>query len=273
MVPKFQLRRVIPMPSPNSLSDTTPPGGPRDELARIVGQIRDVLALQDYHVAAQLVEANIAAVWFGFDPADLTGVLRRIAHHVGNEAPLLVAAYEILTASSRDETNAPALLERLNLHDTRQLFVLAMFRMRDYRLHGHTSLAIQQADFIEEYLEILRPELSPRGGWLLQGAVEVATTAILAGDFPRALTSLMSAQMQPAAPAYTFLEREAFVKSALIHATFGNASTAQSLLTRSAQGATDFKLEGSHRGHAFCLRKHPVRPRTNARGGRSSRRH
>src|SRR5699024_8743494 len=110
-----------------------------------------------------------------------------------------------------------------------------MFRMSDFRVHGMISRALGQADVIEAYLSDIRLSLNPRGGWLLQAPVQIGITAMLAGDFSRALTSLMHAQLRPANPKFVFLEREALVKSALIHATFGNAATATGLLTRATQ--------------------------------------
>ena len=40
-----------------------------DKLAQFVQQVEDALAQQDYATAASLVEENIAATWFGFEPA------------------------------------------------------------------------------------------------------------------------------------------------------------------------------------------------------------
>lgn len=221
------------MPGLDQLFTGEPEGRSDDELAGIVRLIEDAIDRNDFHAAATLVEENIAATWFGFHPSELPRILGRIAQRVGTSAPLLTAAYNILTATTAGEANTQTLRDGLNREDPRQLFVLAMFRMGNYRSHGQTTKAMAQADLIETYLAQMRPGLNPRGGWLLQGALQVADTAILAGDFTRALTALSLAQMRSADAAYAFLERDAFVKSALIHAAFGNSFTAQSLLKRS----------------------------------------
>ena len=206
-----------------------------DKLAQFVQQVEDVLAQQDYAAAASLVEENIAATWFGFEPARTSEILKLLTEEVGEAAPLVTAAYRILSASQAGLTNTQALQDQLDSEDPKQMFVLAMFRMSDFRVHGMISRALEQADVIETHLAKMRPRLNPSGGWLLQAPVQIGITAMLAGDFSRALTSLMPAQLRPANPKFVFLEREALAKSALIHATFGNAATATGLLTRAAQ--------------------------------------
>src|SRR5699024_12314036 len=60
-------------------------------------------------------------------------------------------------------------------------------------------------------------------------------SAILSGNFTRALAAFTQAQMHTAMPKFTFLLRDALVKSGLIHAAFGEIDTTQSLLERSEQ--------------------------------------
>lgn len=205
---------------------------PKDDLARLVVDIERALEQRNYARAAQLVQGNIAAAWFSFPTAQLTEILGRLVRNLQEPPPFVAAAYRILTASSADLTNTHGLVESLDSDDPAQMFVLAMFRMSDYRIHGHITEGLEQVDTAEHYLSQLRSGLDPRGGWLLNAAVQMGTTAMLAGDFTRALSSLMRAQMLPAIPMFRFLQREAIVKSALIHACFGNAATADGLLKR-----------------------------------------
>ena len=206
-----------------------------DELTAFVRRVEDALAIRDYAAAASLIEENLAATWFGFEPARTSEILKLLTHEVGDAAPRMAAAYRILSAAQAGHPNTQALQDKLDMDDPQQMFVLSMFRMSDYRVHGMIHRALEQADMIDVYLAQMRPALTPRGGWLLQAPVQIGITAMLAGDFPRALTALMQAQLRPANPKFVFLEREALVKSALIHASFGNATTATGLLTRANQ--------------------------------------
>lgn len=208
------------------------PASPEDDLARLVADIERALEQRHYARAAQLVHTNIAASFFGFPTAQFTEILGRLVRNLQEPPTFVSAAYRILTASSADLAHTNGLMESLDSDDPAQMFVLAMFRMSDFRIHGHITEALEQVDTAEHYLSQLRAGLDSRGGWLLHSAVQMGTTAMLAGDFTRALSSLRRAQMLPAIPMFTFLQREAIVKSALIHACFGNAATADGLLKR-----------------------------------------
>ena len=206
-----------------------------DGLARFVQSVEDALAQQDYALAASLVEENLAATWFGFARERTAEILQLLAHEVGDAAPVARAAYSILSASQAGIMNTKDLQDVLDHNDPKQMFVLSMFRMNYYRIHGLTNRALEQAEMLEVYLNEMRPTLNARDGWFLLAPVQIGITATLAGDFSRALTSLMQAQLRPANPYFVFLEREALAQSALIHATFGNAATASGLLTRATQ--------------------------------------
>ncbi len=204
----------------------------QDELAQFVQEVETLLAGEDYRGAAKLIEENIAAAWYGFHPARSAEILDILIHEVGEAFPLVMAAYKILAASNAGHANTQAIQDAIDADDPKQMFVLAMFRMADYRMHGRIHRALEQADTIESYLAQMQPELTPRSGWLLQAPVQIGITAMLAGDLPRALTAFMQAHLRPAQSRFVFLEREALIKTALIHAAFGNTATANGLLTR-----------------------------------------
>ncbi|GAA4106465.1 helix-turn-helix transcriptional regulator [Enteractinococcus coprophilus] len=208
---------------------------PIDGLAQFVQRVEQALAQQDYALATSLIEGNFAATWFGFARERAAEILELLAYKVGDAAPLTNAAYKILVASHAGHTNTQALQATFDENDPKQMFAVAMFRMSDYRIHGMTDRALEQADMLENYLSKMHPTLNARDGLLSQTPVQIGITATLAGDFSRALTSLMQAQLRPANSYFVFLEREALVQSALIHATFGNAATASGLLTRATQ--------------------------------------
>ena len=204
----------------------------KDELALLADAIEHAIDNGELKRAAGLIEKNMAATWYALPPAKTRDVLGILIKGLDAPPPLLSAAHKILIASAADLANTQELMDSLDADDPRQMFVLSMFRMRDFRLHGHTVEALEQADSAEHHIAQLRPGVDPRSGWLLQSTLEIGITAMLAGDFTRALSSFMKAQMYSAPPEFAFLERDAIVKSALIHACFGNASTAKGLIRR-----------------------------------------
>ena len=207
----------------------------KDELALLVEAIESALARRDYREAASLIEQNLAATWFGFPTHRTSEVLGLIVSKLERPPPLLVATHKIMTAPGSDLSNTAPLLENLDTDDPGQMLALAMFRMADYRFHGRTTEASEQIDTAEANLAQLRDKLPRQSHWPQHAAVQIGNTAMLGGDFTKALASFMRAQMLPPSSRFGFLEREAIVKSALIHACFGNATTADGLLKRTGR--------------------------------------
>ena len=210
------------------LNSKVPPE--KDELALVVESIERAVERRDFNQAASLMNESVAAAWFGLPPHRITEILEQIVRNMERPPPFIAAAYNILTASTATLDNTKILMDSFDADDPRQMFALAMYRIGDFRFHGYTTKAMEQVDSAEAYLQQLRT--TTPSVWRLHAAVHIGSTAMLAGDFTRALSSLMRAQMLPASPRFAFLEREAIVKSALIHACFGNTTTADGLLKR-----------------------------------------
>lgn len=204
----------------------------RDDLAILIADIETLIADENFDDAADLLDANIAAVWFGMQPARIADVLETLLSNLPSPAPLLIAAHRILTATTMDRLDSRELVSKIDTDDPQQMFVLAMFRMSDLRMQGRAVEALAQSDVLEEQLGRMRFLLDPRGGWRLQSALQIGISAMLAGDFTKALAVFTEIQLHPPTARYAYLTRDALVKSALIHACFGNATTAKAFLER-----------------------------------------
>lgn len=136
----------------------------KDQLAVLADTIEHAISQGDFERAANLMENNMAATWYALPPAKSKDILGVLVSGLDNTPPLLSAAHNILTASSADLANTQQLMESFDADDPRQMFVLSMFRMRDFRLHGRTVEALEQADSAEHHINQLRPGLDPRSG-------------------------------------------------------------------------------------------------------------
>lgn len=203
-----------------------------DDLAILIANIEAAISNEHFDDAAHLLEDNIAAAWFGMQPARMADMLHTLVSKMSSPPILLVAAHRILSASRAGRLDNGELLSRIDSDDPQQLFVLAMFRMNEYRMQGRAIEALAQGDIMEELLGNMKFVLDPKGGWRLQAAVQTGISAMMAGDFTRALTAFTQVQLHPATPKYSYLTRDALVKSALIHACFGNATTAKAFVER-----------------------------------------
>lgn len=208
------------------------PLGDYDALSRFVEQVEHCLEQGDLPEVAKLLESDMASAWYGFEPAKTAEMLQQISAQLDSSKPILNAVMRLLTATSAGQFDEQEYLSTVDSDDPHEMFMLSIFRMADLRLHGRTVEALEQADNLEAYLGKMRLLLDPQDGAELQTVIQIGISAMLAGDFTRALTSFMHGQMLSLIPRYAFLTRDALVKSAVIHACFGNSTTARSLLQR-----------------------------------------
>ncbi len=218
------------MPEHTNPSRATP--GERNELAHFVEQVEQYIREENLPEAAKLLETDILAGWYGIEPARTAEILQLILTEIDSSTPLLKAVTSLLTATSVGQFDSQEYLATVDSDDPHEMFTLSIFRMADLRLHGRPVGALEQGDNLEEYLGKMRLLLDPQDGAELHTIVQIGISAMLAGDFTRALTSFTHAQMLSPIPRYAFLTRDALVKSAVIHACFGNSTTARSLLQR-----------------------------------------
>src|SRR5690625_900141 len=214
-----------------------------DELAGITHEIEQTLQRNDLTRAAWRREQDLGGTWYGFPPHRTSEILRQVVDNVEVVPPQLATMHKILTSSRAELNNTEALVEALDADNHEHMFALAMFRMVDHRMHGRMVSALEQLESVEAHLAPMQTANQSQKEWLLHAALQIGITAMLAGDFTKALASFMQAQMLPTVPKFPFLQREAIVKSALIHACFGNTATADGLVKRTS---------GSRRSSSWC---------------------
>ena len=93
----------------------------KDDLALLVEAIEDALERHDYSRAAELIEQNLAATWFGFPTHRTAEILGLIARNLERPPPLLVVTHKIMTAASPDLSNTEPLMEALDAEDPGQM--------------------------------------------------------------------------------------------------------------------------------------------------------
>ena len=204
----------------------------QDELALHAERIETAIDDEDFHGVIALIETDPAATWYGLPPTRTTEILQLLLRTVSPESRLLQIARLFYNRNSSGGFDSPEFLASLNFDDPREVYMLSLLRLGEFRLAGRTKDALEQATVMEQQLGRMQPLLDSYDGWALQTAVQIGVTAMLAGDFTRALTNFTRAQMHVPVPNFAFLTRDALAKSALVHACFGNLTTARSLLQR-----------------------------------------
>lgn len=145
----------------------------------------------------------------------------------------LTTLHRVLTNPDLESLASPPIIEPEGYEPQAEYF-LAVFRMSVLRAQGLHKDAVQQAAAMREHQGRLVSVFDRHGGWALHGSVQLGISAMLAGDFRRAVAAFTEAQLHVEVPAFAFLTRDALVKSALIQASFGDPYQAEALLVRAA---------------------------------------
>lgn len=205
----------------------------RDELAQIATEIEQAVAEERYNDALTILQEDFTGVWFAISPSRTVEILQILSTHATNATPIVAAARQAFVTDQTGTADSPDVLASVDFSNPMELYALTMLRLSDYRLKGRTHEGLEQSFQLEHHLGLMQPLLDSSDGWILHTAVQIGVSAMLAGNFTQALTHFTRAQMHVPVPKFAFLTRDALAKAALIHACFGNTTTARSLLQRS----------------------------------------
>jgi len=201
-------------------------------LALFVAEIEHAIEQGNFTKAEQLIEDNAAAAWFGLPPTRTYKIVQLLSSKHPTPGSIVSAASKLLDSSTRNHLDSPGYLAYIDTTNDQQLFMLAIMRMSELRIRGCVGEAFEQAENALQYLQKTRSMIDVEDGWALQTLVQVGVSAMLVGDFRRALAAFTQAQLHKPLPKFAFLTRDALIKSALLHASFGNTTSAVALLNR-----------------------------------------
>lgn len=204
----------------------------QDELSLYAQNIETALDRRDFSTVLDLIEQDWACAWFSLGPTKAPEIFHRLPREALEDRFILRTVQDMLMTNSFDTVDSSAFLSEVDFRNPRQTHWVNILRGGVYRLVGRTTEALEQFKLVEQQLGQVQTLISSPGGWELHITVQVGVSAMLTGDFTQALTSFTRAQMHAPIPKYAFLTRDALAKSALIHASFGNTTTAKSLLRR-----------------------------------------
>src|SRR5690625_3837188 len=204
----------------------------KDALALFAVQIENAIKQGDFGEAEQLIEDNAATAWFSLPPARTFEIIQLLGSKQTTPGSIVSAVAKLLETSNQDHLDSQVYLANIDTTDDQQLFMLAILRMSALRIRGYVREALEQAENALQHLQKTRSMIDLEDGWALQTLVQVGVSAMLVGNFTRALAAFTQAQLHTPLPKFAFLTRDALSKSALLHASFGNTTSAVALLNR-----------------------------------------
>ncbi|MGO3151077.1 MAG: LuxR C-terminal-related transcriptional regulator [Galactobacter sp.] len=202
-----------------------------ERIDRILDSVQAAFDSGDSALFIKLLERNFLECWFGIQPADLTRMLRVAFQDGARGTGKAESLYSFLGAAEGElPPGAPTLEDVPPDVQTGIASVSDLFKLR---LSGRIREAMEVFDHAQDGLMAINPLFSSDGGWELVLLLQGGVTAMLDGDFARAVQLFTTVQSKPFQPLLGFIVRDAYVKMALVHAAFGDQSAARTALAQS----------------------------------------
>lgn len=208
------------------------PGAASVPAPRVIAEIEAAFDAGSLGRVADLIEHDFLASWAYLPPSRFVEILAVLLRSSDMTNPLVRTIGAMLFAEEIGEPFSPPFAQT---RDTAARYglpakQLAMIgRMFGLRLRGRP---VESAAISDELARLVAPApiLDPHRGWALFIAVQHGVTAMLAGEFSKALAHFTDARLQSPHPSLGFLVRGACAKSAMIEAIFGDEQKAALLL-------------------------------------------
>ncbi|GAA2045532.1 hypothetical protein GCM10009720_28010 [Yaniella flava] len=197
-----------------------------------VEKVEHLVASEDYVTAGQLVSDDPTSAWFGFRTDRLYAIVDVLMSQLSDPGHFLTTVHAVMSNPDPDLLFSQDVVVGSEEYNPRQQYFLAVIRMSAFRSVGLHKDAVEQAEAMRLQQGRLVSVFDRHGGWALSTSVQLGISAMLAGNFHRAVAAFTEAQLHVEVPAFAFLTRDALVKSALIQASFGDPYQAETLLAR-----------------------------------------
>ena len=201
-------------------------------LESFVEKVEDLVTNEDYTTVGQLVSDDPLTAWFGFRPDRLYAIVDLLMSQLSEPGHFLTIMHVAMSNPDPDLLFSQDVVVRSEEYNPRQQNLLAVIRMSAFRSVGLHKDALEQAEAMRLQQGRLVSVFDRHGGWALSTSVQLGISAMLAGEFHRAVAAFTEAQLHVEVPAFAFLTRDALVKAALLQASFGDTYQAETLLAR-----------------------------------------
>lgn len=205
------------------------------ELDELRAQVERDFGAGDHERVLALISVQGPAIWYGLRPERFRAILETVIRSGSDSNALAEKLRLFVTAGDRDQFPLEMIPALLGENDPALAFMGRMARMLDLRLRGHADVAVAALDELSDQALSIHPLFDTRAGWQLLLSLQCGITAMLAGSFSQALVYFSAAQTHVLVPTLVFLNRDAHVKTALIHVFFGDIEQARAALEDASQ--------------------------------------
>lgn len=201
-----------------------------DALQVRVDSVEAAIKAGEFSTAMRLISENLAETWYSFRPERLRVILVSIIDAGADDAGLARALHSVVAPGQGQRLSGAEVSHALTRTDAPVESISQLARAFELRLRGRAGDALRILDTLDRQIHDVQTLFDTRGGWDLLISLQCGITAMLAGEFKRALTYFTFAQLHPVVPSLAFLTRDAYVSAAMVHGAFGDSSDARNAL-------------------------------------------
>ena len=212
-------------------NDDPPRPGPID-VAPAVRAFERHYVQREYADAREIFNLNTLILWYNIPIETLALMLDDIvtADPLTQDEAL---GFQVFLSSAKEQRFfEPRSLRTMNDTSSPSALMMRFGYLLDLRLRGHVTEALSLFDVLRGELAIIQPFTDRRNSWPQFLSLQQGITAMLAGDFQRALNHFTETLARSVTPGLEVLHRNAIIRSALLEAAFGNPQAAQLLYDR-----------------------------------------
>lgn len=182
--------------------------------------------------ARTIFNQNTLIIWYAFRVEILAKMLDDI---IGANPKVQDSAlgFQVFLASALEQRFFESAVFSTMKETTDPAAIMMRFGyLLDLRMRGYPVEALSLFDVLRGDFAIIHPFTDRRNSWPQFLALQQGITAMLAGQFPRALQHFSECLARSVTPGLEILHRNALTRSALIESAFGDAHTAKMLIAR-----------------------------------------
>ena len=196
------------------------------ELDELCCELESSLDRGDHARALAQLRRSGPAAWYGLPRERFRGILELILAGGGESSEFARHMLQFVSVADRKHLDLEQATAGIPDGDPCLGTMGIIARMMDLRLRGRAGAALDLVPELHEEAVKVQPMFDTRSGWNLMISAQCGVTAMLAGEFRAALDYFAAAQSHVILPTLLFFNRDAHVKSAIIHALFGDTEDA-----------------------------------------------
>ena len=214
---------------------------PLKSLTELAEHFENLVKTGEFETARILFSNEPLALWFGIPTDRLTELIGTLIHADPHRVDAVYAIHVFIQSAHEGRFANAHILQAIEHYGGAYEVAFRALQMYGHRIAGRPVEAFEGLTRLSTQTTAIQPFVNSNNGWPLFSTLQRGITAMLAGDNHAAQASLEEAKLRHHIQQLSFLSKDAWAKSALLHAMWGDPHTARAYILR----AQEFPHSGS----------------------------